>query len=81
MIGMAIETSVSKCREAGITYEVMMSGANHDANSLSSVMNSGLIFIPCRNGVSHNPKEYAAPEDIARGAEVLLGTVMQLQAG
>ena len=76
-----IEYGKSVCREAGIRYEVMMSGANHDANSLASVMNSGLIFIPCLNGVSHNPGEYAAPEDIVRGASVLLGTVMKLQAG
>lgn len=74
-----IEYGKSVCWEAGITYEVMISGANHDANSLSSVMNSGLIFIPCLNGVSHNPSEYAAPEDIVTGAEVLLGTVMKLQ--
>lgn len=66
------------CREAGLEYRVMMSGANHDANSLATVMDSGLIFIPCLNGVSHNPKEFAQTADIENGANVLLGSVLKL---
>lgn len=66
------------CKEAGMDYRVMMSGANHDANSLAAVMDSGLIFIPCLNGVSHNPKEYAKAADIEKGANVLLGSVLKL---
>jgi ureidoglycolate amidohydrolase len=37
-----------------------------------------MIFIPCRAGVSHRPDEYAAPGDIANGANVLAGTLAQL---
>ncbi|ASN06374.1 hydantoinase/carbamoylase family amidase [Virgibacillus necropolis] len=66
------------CQEIDMSYHVMASGANHDANSLSTIMNSGLIFIPCLNGVSHNPKEYAAPTDIENGANTLLGTTLKL---
>lgn len=66
------------CRETGVDYCMMMSGANHDANSLASAMDSGLIFIPCLNGVSHNPKEFAEAADIEKGANVLLGSVLNL---
>lgn len=66
------------CKETGMDYRVMMSGANHDANSLAAVMDSGLVFIPCLNGVSHNPKEFAEASDIEKGANVLLASVLSL---
>ena len=37
-----------------------------------------MIFIPCRNGLSHHPDEYASPEDIARGVRTLALTLAQL---
>lgn len=73
-----IDYSETACRNLNLKHKVMMSGANHDANSLSNVMDSGLIFIPCLKGISHNPKEYAAPEDIENGANVLLGATLDL---
>ncbi|MGO1059561.1 Zn-dependent hydrolase [Planococcus sp. FY231025] len=73
-----IDTVEQVCLETGVDYCMMMSGANHDANSLASVMDSGLIFIPCLNGVSHNPKEFAEATDIENGANVLLGSVLNL---
>ena len=75
---MIVEKAEEVCKTNGVPYEVMMSGANHDANTLSGVMDSGLIFIPCLDGVSHNPKEHAEPEDIEKGANVLLATAMEL---
>lgn len=75
-----IATTKQVCKETGVDYQVMMSGANHDANSLAAVMDSGLIFIPCLHGISHNPKEYAAPSNIEKGANVLLGSVLKLAA-
>lgn len=68
------------CKESNINYQVMMSGANHDANSLSNVMDSGLLFIPCLNGISHNPKEFAEPSDMENGANILLGTTLKLMS-
>ncbi len=55
-----------------------MSGTNYDANTLPSVMDSGLIFISCLDGVSHNLKEHAKAENIEKDANVLLGTVIEL---
>ena len=36
-----------------------------------------MIFVPCRDGVSHNPSEYCAPEDCANGAQVLMGAMLR----
>jgi N-carbamoyl-L-amino-acid hydrolase len=59
------------CRRLGFPYRRMPSGAGHDAMNMASIAPAGMIFIPCRDGVSHNPDEYAAPEDILAGVEVL----------
>jgi len=37
-----------------------------------------MIFIPCRDGISHNPAEYAGPDDLARGTQVLSNTLYRL---
>lgn len=66
------------CDERGKGYDVMMSGANHDANPLSRRMNAGMIFIPSKDGISHNPDEFSSEEDIEAGAQVMLGTVERL---
>jgi len=55
----------------------MKSGAGHDAAWTSKVVNSSMIFVPSRDGVSHNPEEYTSPEDCALGAQVLLDAVMR----
>lgn len=55
----------------------MTSGAGHDSVFASKVCPTSMIFIPCRDGVSHNPAEYSSPEDCAIGAQVLLGAVLR----
>jgi ureidoglycolate amidohydrolase len=64
--------------EAGLAHQLMISRAYHDTTFMSLVAPVGMIFIPCRNGVSHHPDEYAAPQAIAAGAEVLARTLMRL---
>lgn len=56
----------------------MISGAGHDAMYLSSITPTGMIFIPCRDGLSHNELEYAAPEHLVAGGNVLLHTILDL---
>lgn len=56
----------------------LMSGPFHDALALSYACDYGMIFIRCKDGISHNPLEYASYEDLAIGTEVLLGTVIRL---
>ena len=59
------------CREDGCSYMRLPSGAGHDAMHWAERVPTGMLFIPCRDGVSHNPDEYAAPEDIANVARLL----------
>lgn len=60
------------CKQLGLTYRHMHSGAGHDAMNMAKLTPTGMIFIPCRDGISHNNAEYAAPKDIEAGAAVLL---------
>ncbi len=55
----------------------IVSGAGHDALYLSKVTPTGMIFIPCAGGLSHNEREYASPEDLVAGANVLLQAVLE----
>jgi N-carbamoyl-L-amino-acid hydrolase len=54
------------------------SAAGHDARQLHYVCPTGMIFIPCRGGISHNPFEWAEPQHIVAGAKVLANVVWQL---
>lgn len=57
--------------------KMMTSGAGHDSVYTSKRVPTSMIFAPCRDGVSHNPKEFSSPEDCANGAQVLMGAVLQ----
>ena len=49
----------------------MFSGAGHDACKISEVAPTAMIFVPCKDGVSHAEHEYSSPEDLAAGTQVL----------
>jgi N-carbamoyl-L-amino-acid hydrolase len=59
----------------GYPAKEMISGAGHDALFLAQVMPTGMIFVPCENGLSHNELENAKAEDLIAGANVLLQVV------
>jgi N-carbamoyl-L-amino-acid hydrolase len=63
-------------RAAGLAAREIVSGAGHDAGYVSRVAPSAMIFVPCRDGISHNEAEYATPEHCAAGAQVLLQAVL-----
>jgi N-carbamoyl-L-amino-acid hydrolase len=54
----------------------MPSGALHDASNLAAIVPTAMIFVPCRDGISHNVDEYAAPGDLAAGCNVLLRAML-----
>jgi beta-ureidopropionase / N-carbamoyl-L-amino-acid hydrolase len=54
--------------------------AGHDARQLHYVAPSGMIFIPCREGISHNEAEWAEPLHLAHGAQVLAEMLVALTA-
>jgi len=69
----------NECNTLGLTdTPELMSGPFHDAMALSYACDYGMIFVRCKDGISHNPLEYASYEDLAIGAEVLYGTVLQV---
>lgn len=67
-------------RALGLTTKALPSGAGHDAQSMAVLGPMGMIFIPSVGGISHSPKEFSTPEDVARGASVLLGAVLRADA-
>ena len=71
----ALETAA---KSAGFPYQIMVSGAGHDAIPLAQVTNAGMIFIPSIGGVSHCPEENSDWEHIALGTQLLLNTVQEL---
>jgi N-carbamoyl-L-amino-acid hydrolase len=56
------------------------SGAGHDAQSIALVAPMGMIFVPSAEGISHSPQEYTSPEDVERGATVLLHSVLSVDS-
>ena len=73
-----IEAIEKSSRDAGLECQQMISRAYHDSLFMSLVCPVSMIFIPCRDGVSHRPEEYATPEAIKNGVEVLARTLYQL---
>jgi N-carbamoyl-L-amino-acid hydrolase len=59
----------------------MPSGAGHDAQDIARIGPVGMIFVPSVGGISHSPREFSRPEDIANGANVLLGAVIGVDTG
>ncbi len=66
------------CERKAIDYEIMPSGAGHDAMQMAKIAPAGMIFIPSRRGISHNPLEWSDPDDIALGAELLMETILRV---
>jgi beta-ureidopropionase / N-carbamoyl-L-amino-acid hydrolase len=65
---------------AGLRYRRLPSGAFHDAQFAASVAPSGMIFVPCHKGISHNPAEYSSPAQLDAGTRVLARTLIALAA-
>lgn len=55
----------------GLSFRAMPSGAGHDAMNFAGSWDTGMVFIPCRGGVSHNREEWASLEDLLDGARVI----------
>ena len=73
-----IEALSQSCRQHGLKFLSMVSRAYHDSLFISRIAPVAMLFIPCRNGYSHRPDEYASPDDIVRGTLVLAETLAAL---
>jgi N-carbamoyl-L-amino-acid hydrolase len=74
------EAMVSLVKQAadhlGYGHMEMISGAGHDAMNLALIVPTTMIFVPCKDGISHNEAEFATPGDLAAGASVLLNAML-----
>jgi N-carbamoyl-L-amino-acid hydrolase len=77
---LVVEALRATAAEHYLTYQLMVSRAYHDSLFMARVAPAGMLFIPCRAGVSHRPDEYAAPDDIERGVRVLAAALARLAA-
>ena len=75
-----VQALTRSCEKHRFRFRRMISRAYHDSLFISRISPVAMLFIPCRNGYSHRPDEYASPEDIARGALVLAETLASLSA-
>lgn len=73
---------IGAVREAADAAELpardIVSGAGHDAIYVARVAPTSMVFVPCKDGISHNEAEYASPEACAAGAQVLFGAALRL---
>jgi N-carbamoyl-L-amino-acid hydrolase len=71
----------SSAESLGLTHKSMPSGAGHDAQDMTHIAPTGMIFVPSVGGISHAPKEFTSSEDMANGVSVLLRTVLAIDQG
>src|ERR1041385_8253888 len=64
--------------DLGLTSKLMPSGAGHDAQDIARIVPIGMIFVPSVGGISHSPKEFTTPSDMANGASVLMQAILEV---
>ena len=69
---------VRAARKHNLPYQMMVSRAYHDSLFMSRIAPTGMLFVPCRDGYSHRPDEFASTADIGRGVLVLAETLAGL---
>ena len=62
--------------QAGLAWESLPSGAGHDAQAMAAITESGMVFVPSVEGISHSPHEFTPPADCANGAQALLNMLL-----
>jgi N-carbamoyl-L-amino-acid hydrolase len=75
---LVVDTIQAASDRLGLANMRIFSGAGHDARQLHSVCPTGMIFVPCEKGISHNEAEKATPSDLAAGTRVLVETLLEL---
>ncbi|MFH5779419.1 M20 family metallo-hydrolase [Heyndrickxia oleronia] len=68
----------TECKQMGLDPVELMSGPFHDSLAMSYICEYGMIFVRCKDGISHNPKEFATFGDISLGTELLYKTTIKL---
>ena len=71
----ALETAA---KATGEPYMRMHSGAAHDTMCVADRVPTAMVFVPCKDGISHHPDEDASPDDAALAAEIILNAIQSL---
>ncbi|MBK1787568.1 Zn-dependent hydrolase [Prauserella cavernicola] len=69
------------CRSVGVEPRVLTSGASHDAQQINTITPSGMLFVPSKEGISHDPAEWTSIDDIALGTTALTASLLRLDEG
>ena len=75
-----IDAITAACVGRALSHMPIISRAYHDSLFMSRIAPSGMVFIPCRGGISHRPDEFASPDAIAAGTAVLADTLARLSS-
>ncbi len=73
-----MEALSASARALGVPTKTLASGAGHDAVMISRIAPVGMLFVRCKDGISHNPAEYCSPVDAETAADVILGAIEAL---
>ncbi|WP_097150588.1 allantoate deiminase [Ureibacillus acetophenoni] len=73
-----VELIEKQCKDNGLNYKLMHSGAGHDSQIFAPHVPTAMLFVPSRKGISHNPAEYTEPKDLAEGVKGLIGALYEL---
>lgn len=73
-----INILIDNCNDLNFTSQIMASGAAHDAMVMTRLTDVGMIFVPSKNGRSHCPEEWTDYEDLQKGIELALKTILDL---
>lgn len=75
-----VDAARAVCERAATTWELLPSGAGHDAQVIGRMLPIGMVFVPSIGGISHSPRERTDAHHLVIGAEVLLRTLLELDA-
>jgi N-carbamoyl-L-amino-acid hydrolase len=79
LFGNVVQEVIEECaKQRTYSFKYLPSGAGHDARYMNSFCPTGMVFVPCRKGISHNEKEYASPDSLAKGAQVVVDSLLML---
>lgn len=73
-----VDAIEKQTKEKGLNYKMMHSGAGHDSQIIAPIVPTAMIFVPSRDGISHNPLEYTSPEELATGVQALMESLYVL---
>lgn len=73
-----VSTIQNICKQKGLNYRMMYSGAGHDSQLMAKYVPTAMAFVPSIDGISHSPHEHTHLEDLVVGVEALIHTLVEL---